>query len=273
MKHKTAFRTGAFLVSAVMTISSLSLPAAAESAVIEGKYSFSTNGGDHIRESDSFVYRDDCFERSSFDWCSHLMTLSAQASIVSAGFHGKDDDPEQIDDPSENAANILKMLEDMQFSDPEANRYYTLEKQENSVGVALGHKEITDNGKTYTLLAVFPRSDNYKQEWSGNFNIGTGTLHTGFRSARDEVLRFIKQYMTEHDIKGDLKVWVAGHSRGSSVSNLVGAFFAGGGIDYFDDVSITPEDVYCYCFSAPPTALQRSIQPARPTRIPEQQDL
>ena len=47
-----------------------------------------------------------------------------------------------------------------------------------------------------------------------------------------------------------MKVWITGHSRGAALSNMLGAFFAGGGIDYFgSSVSITPEDVYCYSYA------------------------
>ncbi|MBR6102544.1 MAG: hypothetical protein IKP95_08960 [Ruminococcus sp.] len=255
MAKRKALRAGAFLVSVAMAVSSLSFAAAADSRVIEGTYSYSSNEGDNIQRTDSFVFREDCFKRSSFNWCSHLMTLSAQTAIASVGRYADSPDPEHIDDPSNEAANIIKMLQDMGFSDPEANKYYTVNPEENSAAVAVGHREISYGGKTYTLLAVFPRSANYKQEWSGNFTVGKGTIHEGFKAARDEVLRFMKQYMTEHSITGDLKIWVSGHSRSSAISNLLGAFFAAGGIEYFDGVSITPEDIYCYTYATPRTTL------------------
>ena len=52
-------------------------------------------------------------------------------------------------------------------------------------------------------------------------------------SARDEVLRFVKQYIETGSIEGNLKLWIAGRSRGAAVSNLLAGFFAGGGIEYF----------------------------------------
>ena len=255
MAKRMSLRAGAFIVSAVMAVSSLSLTAAAESQVIEGTFSYSSNEGNNIQHTDSFVFREDCFKHSSFEWCSHLMALSAQTAIASIGRYADTPDPEHNDDPSDEGANILKMLEDMGFSDPEANKYYTVNPQENSVAVAVGHRELTYGGKTYTLLAVFPRSANYKQEWSGNFTVGDGTVHQGFKAARDEALRFLKQYISEHGIQGDLKLWVSGHSRGSAISNLIGAFFAAGGIEYFDGVSIAPEDIFCYTYATPGTTM------------------
>ena len=80
-------------------------------------------------------------------------------------------------------------------------------------------------------------------------------MHAGFKAARDEVLRYAAQYMKSHRITGNLKVWIAGHSRGAAISNSLGGFFAGGGDEYFSavgvPVSVTPENVYCYTFSTP----------------------
>ncbi|MBR6046066.1 MAG: NPXTG-anchored protein [Ruminococcus sp.] len=254
MAKSKRLRAGAFLLSVAVAVSSLSFSAAAESQVIEGTYSYSSNEGNNVQRTDSFVFREDCFKHSSFDWCSHLMTLSAQTAIASVGRYADVPDPGHIDDPSDEGANILNMLKDMGFSDAEANKYYTVNPQENSAAAAIGHREISCGGKTYTLLAVFPRSANYKEEWSGNFTVGSGTIHEGFKAGRDEVLRFMKQYITKHGITGDIKIWVSGHSRGSAISNLIGAFFAAGGIDYFDGVSIAPEDIYCYTYATPRTA-------------------
>ena len=123
----------------------------------------------------------------------------------------------------------------MGFQNVKANEWYSHEKQENSFGVAIGSRQIVQGEKTYTLLAIFPRSAGYKQEWVGNFNVGKGDIHEGFKAARDEALRFSKKYIQDNNITGDLKVWIAGHSRGGAVSNLIGGFFAGGGIGYFGE--------------------------------------
>lgn len=222
-----------------------------ESFVTEGTYSYTSNENHNIQEEDSFSFRKDCFMRSSYLGCYHLYELSASAAIATASRYGDAEDPYEVD-PSGNAENIVKMLQDMGFEDVETNKYYTLEKLDDSAGVAVGHMSIEVSGKEYTLLAIMPRSAGYKAEWVGNFTVGDGDIHEGFKAARDEILRFVKQYMEENGISGDLKVWTAGHSRGSALSNMVAGFFAGGGIGYFGDgVSITPEDVYCYTFADP----------------------
>ena len=247
--------TAALLLIAALPITSLAAEWAPQE--ISGTYHYTTNEGDINQQgTDTFVYRDKCFMRSSFIGCSHLMTLSAQVAIASASRWGDGIDPTFADDPSANAQNVTQMLRDMGFSDVETNQYYTLEKQVNSAGVAVGRREIRADGKRYTLLAVIPRSANYKQEWAGNFTVGEGAYHDGFKQGRDEILRYVKQYLTSHNVTGDLKIWIAGHSRGAALANSLGGFFAGGGAAYFDNVSVTPDNVYCYTFATPRTVTE-----------------
>ena len=243
------------LLCALLATTSLPLLAYAAdtdaSFVTKGTYSFTTNENSNIQAIDSFTFREDCFMRSSHLGCCHLYELSASAALASTSRYGDEPDPYEID-PSNNGQNIKKMLEDMGFSDVATNQYYTLEKLEDSAAVCVGHRQIEAFGKTYTLLAIIPRSAGYKREWVGNLTVEGGDIHQGFKAGRDEILRFVKQYMDENGISGSLKVWTAGHSRGSALANLVAGFFAGGGIGYFgSDVSIAPEDVYCYAFANP----------------------
>ena len=124
----------------------------------------------------------------------------------------------------------------------------------DSCGVDVARRTIVQNGKNYTLLAIIPRSAVYAQEWAGDFNVGVGDIQEGFKAARDEILRFVKQYISDNDVEGGLKIWTAGYSRRAAVSNMLGGFFAGGGISYFgNSVSVAPEDVCCYTYAAPLT--------------------
>ena len=218
---------------------------------VTDRYNFTSNENNNIQGEDQFTYRNDCFERSSFLGCSHLETLSAQVAEASVSWYGEGVDKYEVD-PSNNPHNLIDMLEKMGFENVTTNSYYTLEKEENSVGIAVGSRKITVDDKEYTLLAIIPRSAGYKQEWAGNFTVGDGDVHEGFKAARDEALRFVKKYINDNGINGNLKVWTAGHSRGAATANMIGGFFAGGGIEYFgNSVSITPEDVYCYTYATP----------------------
>ena len=218
--------------------------------VTEGTYHFTTNSGNVSQCEDSFIYRDDCFMRSSFLGCEHLSLLSSQVCGASISWNGAADPK----DYSNDSKNLTTFMKDMGFQDVETNIYYTIEKEEDSIGVAIGHRTIKCGGKEYTLLAIFPRGAGYKQEWAGNFNVGGGDYHEGFMQARDEALRFAKKYVTEHNISGDLKIWTAGHSRAASVANMIGGFFADGGVQYLgSNLALTPEDVYCYTYGTPRT--------------------
>lgn len=239
------------IMAGALTISGIPAIAFADEApaVVTGTYKFTSADGEDLRSSDSFTFREDCFMQSSFTGCSHLATLSSQAALAAGSYYGPDP---AIKDVTRNPENILNMLSDMGFENVKANEEYTSEEYINTTGVAVGKHTVTADGKTYTLLAIIIRGAGYRQEWAGNFTTGDNGFHEGFKSARDEALRFVKQYIKDNGISGDIKVWTTGHSRGGAIANLVGGFFAGGGIDYFDGaVSITPEDVYCYTYATP----------------------
>ncbi|MBR6881086.1 MAG: hypothetical protein IKN14_08435 [Clostridiales bacterium] len=221
--------------------------------VTKGTYEYTSNEGSNKQATDTFTYRDDCFMRSSYLGCCHLEELSASLALSSASRYGNGEDKDEKD-PSDNAQNVMTLLSDMGFENVSTNEYYTLEKLENSCGCAVGMRTIKAHGKTYTLLAVVPRSANYKQEWAGNFTVGSGDIHDGFKQGRDEILRYVKKYIADNGITGDLKIWTVGHSRGAAMANMVGGFFADGGGAYLgDSVSVAPEDVYCYTYATPRT--------------------
>ncbi len=243
------------VLCAALVASSFFGTAQANSQGVSGTYQYSAFEGSNKQSTDSFEYHDECFQRPSSMGCRHLITLSAQAAISSRSRFGENEDKYE-QNTSNGAQNVKAFLSNMGFEDVEANEWYSHEMQEDSVGVSVGHRTINANGKTYTLLAIIPRSAGYRQEWAGDMNVETGNIHKGFKEARDEALRFTKQYINKHNINGDLKVWIAGHSRGGAVSNVLGGFFAGGGISYFgNSVSITPDDVYCYTFATPRTII------------------
>lgn len=46
--------------------------------------------------------------------------------------------------------------------------------------------------------------------------------HYGFQTAANDVLSGLSDYVQSHEIKGDLKIWAVGFSRGAAVANLLG---------------------------------------------------
>ena len=154
-----------------------------------------------------------------------------------------------------NGSKISSLLEEVGYTNIKKNQYYTTgTKLEDSMGAIIGSKVIKDtNHKPYTLLAVFPRNAGYEAEWAGNFNIGTSGIHQGFLLARDEVLRFMKDYINTQHITGELKIWGAGYSRGAATMNLVGGFLADESGYFGNNVSISSNNVHFYTIGAPRT--------------------
>ncbi len=219
-----------------------------------GKYKFTPStapAADKGVLEDEFVFDEECFRESSFTGCSHLALLSVQACNASTPFFGDKAD-KYARDISKGSRNIEGFLSAMGFRNIKVNGYYNRNCMNNSIGAAAGSRKLDVKGRKYTLIALFPRSDGYKQEWCGNFTVGAGDLHQGFREARDELLRFLKKYIKDNGIKGDIKVWTAGHSRGAAVANMTGGFLAGGGAAYLGSgVRLAPQDVFCYTTGTP----------------------
>ena len=76
----------------------------------------------------------------------------------------------------------------------------------------------------------------------------TALLLQMVEAARDEVLRFMKQYLEKHDIGGELKVWTAGHSRGGAVANLLGGFLAASTTDFIQSIVMSIALIIILCF-------------------------
>ena len=185
---------------------------------------------------DVYLYSDSWFSTDASVENPHLRTLSLIAAMASASSNAKDYPLK--------SANLQALLQGLGFEDIAVNAYYTVKPTMSSAGCCIAHKQIGDS----TLLAIFPRSQGYEAEWGGNFNVGTDGLHSGFKEARDEVLRFARQYVTEYGISGNLKVWIAGHSRGAAIANLTAGFLAAcpGWLGDLD-----AKDLYAYTFGTP----------------------
>lgn len=156
----------------------------------------------------------------------------------------------------------------------------------SNIGAAIGWKDISvvesGENKNYKLFAVGVRGIAYEAEWAGNLRVGSSGDHQGFAEARDSVLGFILPYIRDHSSAGDnLKIWIAGYSRGGAVCNLVGGWLSSWLKDSTRIVGKTPQvqyantynealmrnteaasydlsgrnlskgDIYCYCISVP----------------------
>ena len=64
---------------------------------LTGSFNFTSNENSNIQGEDTFIYRNDCFKRSSFLGCSHLEALSAQVALASTSWYGENVDKYEID--------------------------------------------------------------------------------------------------------------------------------------------------------------------------------
>lgn len=251
------------LLSAAFPLSAFAENTPAGSSVTRvGTYHYMSNEGTGIKNiytEDTFLYNDRWFLSDGREFNRHLATLSSIASVASAGYY-----TENSADFSEHDKNVREFLGEMKFEDIESNTYYHLESFQNSASCIIGHKTVGSGKNAKTLLVILPMSANYGQEWNGNFTVDESGLHSGFKAARDECLRFFKQYITKHHITGDVKLWTTGHSRGAAVANLIGSFFAMGCGEYFNgcDITVSQENLYNYTFATPGTVTDHNVTSA-----------
>lgn len=191
--------------------------------------------------TDRFVFSDSWFTSSAYEENPQLRTVSVIAAMASAN-------SESENEYRNKSKNIKALLSDLGFRDIAVNEYYNIKPTDVSVGCCMGRKTITVGTAACTLLAIIPRSEGYGSEWAGNFAVGESGLHEGFKTARDEVLRFARKYVKDNNITGSLKVWIAGHSRGAAVANLTAGYL----VDFPAWLGdLKPEDLYAYTFGTP----------------------
>lgn len=191
--------------------------------------------------TDTYVYSDSWFTSSAYKENPQLRTVSLIASMASANSTSEKDYLNK-------SKNIKAFLSDIGFQDIAVNDFYKVKPTESSAGCCIGRKTITVDNESYTLLAIIPRSEGYEAEWISNFTVGKSGLHEGFKTARDEVLRFAQKYVKDYNITGNLKVWIAGHSRGAAIANLTAGFL----VDFPAWLGkLNPENIYAYTFGTP----------------------
>ncbi|MDY4962637.1 MAG: S-layer homology domain-containing protein, partial [Oscillospiraceae bacterium] len=96
-------------------------------------------------------------------------------------------------------------------------------------------------------------------EWGGNARLDAAGEHKGFALGRDQVLDYLRAYIADTGISGRVKIWIAGYSRGAAVSNMVGGALDNG-YSLGEGVSLSPHDLYCYCYEPPMGATKDQVQ-------------
>ena len=188
-------------------------------------------------------YTDDYFfDNPASSYNKYLATASACFAL--SGFSAaKTND---FDHCPENAKDFFKVNG---FTNFKSNNLGVEMPTVHSFGVYMASKKVKD----YTLIGITTRGAGYLAEWGSNFMLGeSGEFATGFNEASEIYLDTLRSYISENNIKGKIKIWAAGYSRGGAGTNL-----AIGKIDdglrnnvniLSEDVTYTKDDIYAYCF-------------------------
>ena len=197
-------------------------------------------------------YRDNYFENESDRFNYSLATMSL-CFAMSAFANEKEPD---YNKKSSNGKAMLKSVIGVKEDQIAVNEDYLVKPTTDSIGVIIGNKKITANGKDYTLIAMAIRGGGYEKEWAGNFTMGLVGDHDGFSSAKLKSLLFLRRYIEEKRITGPIKIWITGYSRAGATANLLGGEInkqieAGNLKAIGRNVECKRTDVYTYCFEVP----------------------
>lgn len=212
----------------------------------EIKYSFS-HGFDADYGANAF-YFDDYFSGDSTIYNTSLSTCSlsfAMASFASNRTGGN---------YSLQAINAKDFLTSAGFNSIYTNSYFNEKPTADSLGVIFAKKTIGN----YTLIASGIRGGGYGAEWASNMTVGDNEQeinnHKGFYDSSTIYLNSLNDYINKYSIKGDVKIWSVGYSRGGAVNNVSFGRIdkdISNNIKINENINLKKEDIYCYCFETP----------------------
>lgn len=147
--------------------------------------------------------------------------------------------------------NVQKTFKSFGFENFAYNDWYTKRPTPYSIGVSAATKTVSDGNKKYTVIAVPIRGAGYEGEWAGNATVDKGMYHAGFKSAADQVVNFLREYIKNKNITGDIKVVVTGYSRAAGTANVVASLLDDGALSDISQANLTRENIYGFCFEPP----------------------
>lgn len=197
-------------------------------------------------------YSDNYFSGTSYEYKDSLATMSLCYAMSAFGSGSEPD-------YANKSINARTLLKDIGCSEDsiEVNDWFTKKPTMDSIGAIAGNKKIKVDGEEYTLIALAVRGGGYESEWSSNFTIGSYGQHQGFEAAKLEVINFLKNYISNQKISGNVKLWITGYSRAAATANLIGGALDSGEF-LSNDISYLRSDIYSYCFETPAGALRSS---------------
>ena len=192
------------------------------------------------------------FEHSSFDYDPHLASASLCLAVTTfTNYSDTYDDAWYQSQPYY----VKKYFETLEFNSIAVNEDFLTSANIDTIGLCAAKREFNN----YTLIGVVPRSGGYFREWASNMHLGDGSksdyMHEGWYNAANKLINFVKDYITNNNVTGKIKLWMTGFSRGGATTNV-----AAGLLDnklnnkekvFGNSVTISREDIYAYTFEAP----------------------
>lgn len=188
-----------------------------------------------------FVYSDELFSQSGYNYRQDLATMSLAMGLSG----GASQRARQSGDMANMNRNFRHFADVCGFSKYGSNTAMKTRPKVDTIGVNCASKQITDSKGKATLIAVAIRGFGYQNEWGDNFRVGASGDHQGFSNSRYKALEFLKKYIKDAGIKGRIKIWASGYSRGGAVSNMLGGSLDDG-YDLGKDVTLSRDDMYIY---------------------------
>ena len=245
------------LLCLVLIVSLVPAAAAADTGdarTVTVRYASGHGENDHDYEA-TFTYSDELFTKSGYTYRQDLAEMSL--GLAFAAFSSKDS--QYSDNYATGNRNFVSMAEQCGFENIQSNKWMFQPAETDSIGINCASKTIRDNGGSYTLIAVGVRGNNYHAEWGGNARLDATGEHKGFALGRDQALDYLRSYIADTGISGRVKIWIAGYSRGAAVANMVGGALDNG-YSLGEGVSLSPHDLYCYCYETPMGTTKNQVQ-------------
>lgn len=245
------------LLCLVLIVSLVPAAAAADTGdtrTVAVRYASGHGENDHDYEA-TFTYSDELFTKSGYTYRQDLAEMSL--GLAFAAFSSKDS--QYSDNYATGNRNFVSMAEQCGFENIQSNKWMFQPAETDSIGINCASKTLRDNGGSYTLIAVGVRGNNYHAEWGGNVRLDATGEHKGFALGRDQALDYLRSYIADTGISGRVKIWIAGYSRSAAVANMVSGALDNG-YSLGEGVSLSPHDLYCYCYETPMGTTKNQVQ-------------
>ena len=225
--------------------------------LLTGQFDYGVRYG-HRDAQTQFHYSDDYFKASSDAYQNKALPYNPSLATMSLNLELAAWASPTQNDYLFKSDNAKKLLGKLGFNHFEANDGFKFRPTKDSIGAIAAEKKLTVDEEDYTLIALAIRGGGYEAEWASNVTLGTSGQHQGFHKASQDVLRFLENYIKTHDIKGKIKLWLTGYSRGGATANLLAGELNSG--RKLPQVELAPSDLYAFCFE-PPAGTLASFDP------------